>query len=322
MTKICTLVVLGLFISCSTLDKMAVSTTADLAYKGAVDMEREKDWDSFERSALPNLKFLEGLLQSAPHNEKLLALLVKGYASYAFGVYETNHLAESFSSSSSTTNKLKAIHYYSKAWSYGLSFLKEKGILYADLIKNMNSDLGVKGLLEKELGNSSAEKDIVLFSAQALGGMINLQKNNMKIVASLPLVKSMFDWVCEKEPEINFGACQIFFGAFEAGRPKFLGGNPEKGQEIFLDAMKKFPENQLIKTAYFEYYAIPLSKEKEYKGIKLKLEEFYAKEEPLLRWDPSSAAQFEKDKENRLNLYNAIAKKRFDTIKKFEKDIF
>ncbi len=322
MNKLCTLVVLSISFSCGSINKMAVSTTADLAYQGAVDMERERDWDSFQQSALPNLKFLEGMRENAPTNEKLLALLVKGFASYAFGVYETLHLAESFDSKNQGHNKQKAIHYYSKAWSYGLSFLRSKGIEYSDLLKNMNAENGVKGLLSKELGQSSEEKDIILFSAQALGGMINLQKNNMKIVASLPLVKAMFDWVCEKDPSINFGACQIFYGAYESGRPKFLGGNPEKGQDIFFEAMKKFPDNQLIKVAYFEYFAIPLAKEKEYKSVKGKADEFFAKDETLLRWDPSNLTEFERKKDDRLNLYNAIAKKRFETIKRFEKEIF
>ena len=61
----------------------------------------------------------------------------------------------------------------------------------------------------------------------------------MGLVSNLPIVKGLFDWVCSKSPNINFGACDIFYGAYQAQRPLMLGGNPEKGKEIFLKVEKK-----------------------------------------------------------------------------------
>src|SRR5690606_29325702 len=128
-------------------------------------------------------------------------------------------------------------------------------------------------LLSKKLPSNKRAYEATAFFAQALGGLINMKKDDMVLVAQLPVAKGMFDWVCVEEPNINHGACDLFYGAYEAGRPKMLGGNPEKGKKIFLKAIELNPNNWLARVTYLQYYVIPMFDEDEWAAQKKVLDQ-------------------------------------------------
>lgn len=319
--------VIGLFFFCSCssfIQNTAISTSAGMMYKGTDEMITEKNWEMFKIGAPANLKMLEGLVYLQPKNEHLLVSLAKGYAGLAFIVDETLALDEQFLGSEKTPHKNQAILNYSKSLDYGFRYLKEKGISYGDLQSQINQQDGISHLLDQHLSSDMIDLEAVMFTAQSLGSLINLQKNNMSLVAQLPIVKGLFDWVCNKKPDINYGACGIFYGAYEAGRPQMLGGNPAKGQQIFLDTIKKYPENTLIRTSYIQYYLIPQGEEDLYKEQVKFLEAAKEMFDKDLSWKPEN----QKDKESGHNhqggfcIYKTLGLKRFEMIKKNEKKLF
>ena len=133
----------------------------------------------------------------------------------------------------------------------------------------------------------------------------------------------MIDSVCEVEPTFQFGACDIFYGAFEVSRPKTLGGNPEKGNKIFKQAMLSRADNLLISVAYLQYSVIPSGNQEEYKELKEKLEKAAVQFKNLSLIVPGMAIEntFNQSDE-RLSVLNSIALKRFEIMKKFEKKLF
>ena len=46
--------------------------------------------------------------------------------------------------------------------------------------------------------------------------------------------------------------------------PVMLGGNPEKGKIKFLEAIDKFPDNWILRTALLRYHSIPQEDEDEF----------------------------------------------------------
>lgn len=311
---------LSFLTACSGIQKIAIGQTSDVLYSASFDIENETNWENFEKSVLPNLKMAEGMLSLLPDNLNLLATLAKGYAGYALAVNETLFMDDLYAGKIDSTEQNQAIMNYSKALEYGLAYLQIKGIRYQELASKINDENGFGPVLEKNLDGSLRDKEVLLYSAMSLSSLINLQKNKSFLVAQLPVAQQIMNWVCAKDPNLAHGSCGIFFGAFEASRPKSLGGNPQKGQSYFLDVIKNFPENYLARIFYIQYYIIPSMEEALYKEQMIFLEEVEKKFIENTRWAPNKLeSSFE---QKRLGLFQAISFKRFHILKNHEKELF
>lgn len=316
-----TLSLLMMISSCSGIRSLALKTAAPLFMDSMKGIEAEANWEAFKQSTPGNLALIDGLLAVRPYDENLLVAAIKGNSGYAFGVYETLYLEDKLSENDKTFNKEQAIAYYTKAFHYGLAYLKENDLTLDDLQNALKDKKGIMGLLESQLSGNQVSLEGILFTAQALGSMINMQRENIQLISYLPVVKGMFDWVCDIDPNIGHGMCQIFYGSYEAGRPAMLGGNPEKGREIFEKMIKAQPHNWLARVAFVEYYAVPQYNEEVYRRQKKDLVKYEQLLKEELNWDPSMKRN-EAFSNRRLRLYQAIAIKRFQILRKYEKDIF
>lgn len=316
-----TLSLLIVLSGCAGIRSMALKTAAPLFMDSMAGIEAEGNWEAFKDSTPGNLALIDGLLAVRPYDENLLVAAIKGNSGYAFGVHETLYLADKLAENDRTFHKEQAIAYYTKAFNYGLSYLKENDLSLEDLQNSLKEKKGVMGLLESQLSGDQVSLEGILFTAQALGSMINMQRENIQLISYLPVVKGMFDWVCDLDPNIGHGMCQIFFGSYEAGRPAMLGGNPEKGREIFEKMIADNPHNWLARVAFVEYYALPLYKEDVYLRQKKDLIKYEQLLKEELNWDPSMKPN-PAFANRRLRLYQAIAIKRFQILRKYEKDIF
>lgn len=310
------------FSSCS-FNRIAVSSSSNLLYSASNQAEAESNYEIFKDGLPANLMLMEGLLSESPENRDLLVTLTKGYAGLAFAVNETDMLNQEWSEAKTETGKAQALFNYTRAFNFGLRYLSTRKIQFNDLLARLNEPVEIAKLLDQQLSGSKKDLELVLFSAQSFAALINLQKDNISLVAQLPLAKAMFDWVCSKDPQINYGTCDIFYGAFEAGRPKMLGGNPEKGKEIFLRAIKNHPDNWLIRTSYMQYYLIPQNDnvgfEAELEYLKKMNEEYNAFHIYTAETDK---APVNWNKESRLRLYQSLALKRFELMNKYQKQFF
>jgi TRAP transporter T-component len=327
MKKPCRILCLLIFIivnsSCS-FNKFAVNTSSSLLYNASNELQSEPNYEVFRSGSTANLMLMEGLLSESPQNLDILAILTKGHAGYAFAVNETDMLNEEWGELKTDIGKSQALFGYTRALNFGLRYLKIHKIDLNQLIALINEPQGISHLLDSQLSSSAKDLELVLFTAQSLAALINLQKDNISLVAQLPLAKGLFDWVCTKDPKIVFGACDIFYGSFEASRPKMLGGNPEKGKEIFLRAIKKFPDNWLIRTSYIQYYLIPQDDkaglDAELAFLKKRQSEYYAFH--VYSSGPSGSAAFDWSQEPHLRFYQALALKRYELINKYQKQFF
>lgn len=311
--------------SCSTIRTMSVNTIAPVCYDSSISFEEEKDWDTFREGIVANLKLIEGFLQSSPDNETLLLTLIKGNSANAFIVFETLLLADQLSENDQTINRNRALHHYAKAMNFGERYLEQRGIRYADLTERIQEMDKITLLLDKKIDSDREGLEAILFMAQALAGLINLSRHNMELMAQLPIAKKMFDWVCAKNPDIHHGACQIFYGSYEAGRPFVLGGNPRKGREIFLKAIKNYPDNWLIRSMYIQKYLIPMGDKTGY----LKQKSFFKNQQANfwknINWMPWAFGKREKYRGVSSAvpaIYQATSLKHFEIIRKLEKEIF
>ncbi len=204
-----------------------------------------------------------------------------------------------------------------------LDHLKNHKIELSELVSKINEPQGMMHFLDKRLSTEKKELDLILFTAQSLAALINLQKDNITLVSQLPVAKAMFDWVCMKDPKINYGTCDIFYGAYEAGRPKMLGGNPEKGKAIFLKSIENHPHNWLIRTSYIQYYLIP---QNDKEGFDEQMEFLRNKQSDYNAFyvysRSASVADSSWSRESHLRFYQTLALKRFELINKYQKLFF
>ena len=309
-----------LFSSCGTVSRLALRGSAALMYDASNSIYKEGKWENFKNGTIANLKFIEGLYSIEPENEKILLTLIKGYTGYAYGVSETLYYSDLYSENDKTENLNMTLYYYSQAIRYAEKLLSIKGIKFKHLKQLIGAGKDISKYIDSRLSLNQLNLELVFYSAQAVGGMLNLNKSDINLLTLIPVIKGMFDWVCVNKPDINYGACGIFYGSYYASRPKMLGGDPVKGKEIFNKTMKKNPNNYLIKVGYIQNYIIPTLDESEYSKTKKKLALELKNFSKSLNWKEKSTNNINKD-EN-LNLFNAIAEKRFEIIIRNEKNVF
>lgn len=309
------------FSSCS-FNKMAVGASSGLIYSASEGVLSEPNYEIFKSGVTGNLVLIEGMLAQSPKNLNLLATLNKGYAGYAFAVNETQMVEEEWAELKSEAGKQQALLNYSRSLNFGVRYLSEKGIEFSDLISRMNEPQGIHLLLEKKLSDDQRDLEIILFTAQSFGALVNLQKDNMGLVSQLAVAKGMFDWVCLKDPSINYGMCDIFYGAYEAGRPTMLGGNPAKGKEIFLKAIAKHPHNWLIRSSYLQFYLIPQNDEEGFKEQMLALKVFHDEFDRFYIYDQNARVEAPWNRETQIRFYQTLSLKRYELMNRFQKQFF
>jgi hypothetical protein len=305
-----------LLTSCSSLQKWALRRSTPVLNKLSDNLTKEDSWEFFKNSAPGNLKLLELIYLTDEENYRLLPNVIKAHVGYGYGVQETLLFEDELKGVENSPYKKEAINHYTRALDYGVQYLAEKGIKRGDLL-NLDEDN-----LRKKLKKETDEKDLVaiVYLGQAWGSLINLQKDNVALISQVPRVKILFDHACKVNPDIEHGICDIFMAQYEASRPRMMGGNPEKAKELYQAAMKKRPKHLLIPINMIQYVDIPMMDTEAYEKTAEHLRTEFAAWENKDRANLEDESTYKKDRE--LNLYNAIAKKRFEIIEQYKKKIF
>lgn len=305
--------------SCQMFRSVGVNATSGVLKESSAEVNTEANYEFFKKSAAPNLKIVEGLWFSQKENESLLTLLIKGYAGVAFGINETEYLHDQLSDNEIDTNKKQALYNYSKSFRYGLEYLRLNDINESEIF-DKEAPLKIRKKLTSEL--SSDDREAIFYFAQAWGGMINLQRDDVAMMANLGTVKALMDWVCDQDYEFEYGSCYLFDAVYEAGRPRMLGGSLKKGNEIFQKFMNKYPEHLLAKVSYLQFFVIPTMNEVEFAKIVEAMTLDKSAFEGVKNYSQITQETERFLKHPELNLYNAIALKRLNIILKNRQNLF
>lgn len=300
---------------CGSFKRLAVGTTGGLLYEATPALEAEADFTLFKESVLSNIKIMEGLLALSPNDRDLLASLVKAYAGYGYGVYETMDLKDMLLDKSDRVWRERALLFYSRAIAYGERYFALHDVSFKELLSHMRENRSSEYLNDHLDSDDKRDLEAVLFSAQALAGIVNYNRDNMVMVSQLPIAKTLFDWACAVNDKINYGACDLFFGAYHAGRPRMLGGDTELGLKHFEKALAAFPDNYLIHAALLQYYIAPTMNEKRFAEVKAVYEEVAEKFESDKYWNP-----LEKSETKPYALYQAIGLARIKVFIETQKE--
>jgi len=196
------------------LKSLALRSTGEMLDRGVAAYYEEPDPQLAREAMASQLKFVEGLLQSAPKDPRLNRLAAEGFGGYAFLFIED-----------SQPDRAKG--FYLRGRDYALRALgAEPGL--ADLAAKMPDDL------EKALKITNKDDAPALFwAAFCWSGFINLSKDSPQAVAELPKAVSIMKRSHDLNPDYDFAGSDLFYGVYYASRPKLLGGDPEKAKLHF-----------------------------------------------------------------------------------------
>lgn len=212
--------------------KIASDLTSGIFKEGAPIFEQEGDVDTAEVSGLAMIKTLEVFNFQNPSNKNYLNLLARSYATYAFGFFETRMVQYQFSDPDKYNMYVeRAKGFYKKGKAYGMDLLRRKD---EGLVKAMSKSLDQ--VRKKIHGYERHDIEPVFWTAFNWGSYINLSKDDITVVADLPIVEALMARIVEIQPGFYFGAPYMFYGVYYASRPAMLGGNPKAALENFEKA--------------------------------------------------------------------------------------
>jgi predicted anti-sigma-YlaC factor YlaD len=211
--------------------KIAVHTLANALTEGSTNAFAMDDDPQLVREALPfALKTMETLLQSDPKNKKLLIGTAAGFVQYshAFVLLPADAIEkEDLNKARQMRDRAKRL--FLRARNYGLRALEISHPGISDSI-----------IMDPFAAVRRADKKAVAalyWTGVAWGSAISVAKDNMALVAELPIVSAVMERALDLDESWQNGAIHEFFIVFDANRSKAEGGGVEKAEKHFQRAM-------------------------------------------------------------------------------------
>ena len=226
---------------------MALRAMTPIMDRASAAFRREPD-PALAREAFPaQLKLLEGLLESDPGNPTLRRLLAEGFGGYAFLFLEDVD-----------NDRARGAYLRGRDYAFGALGAKLKGLAAMTLPE-----------AQQALGSARpADAPSLFWAAYSWAGWINLSKDSPEAVADLPKVVVVMETVERLSPGFYFGGAELFLGAYEAMRPKMLGGDPAKSKAHFESALKAGGGRFLLaKVLYAATYAVAVQDQELFKRL-------------------------------------------------------
>ena len=234
MKKIILLLTLSFLSNCS-INKVMINSVANFMDDGTIVLFQEDDLGLAEHFLANNLKTVEVLLAKDPENQQLNIIASQGFGAYAMSFVEDE-------------NPARASKLYMRGVNYGIKALpKDKQFTKQTIPKE----------LESILENYTKDEVPALFWTGYNWGLYTMQNLDItKNLVNLAKIEMIMKKCLELDESYYFYSVDLFYGAYYAGRPRILGGNPEKGKEFFLNNIKQNKDKILLgKLFYAQYYA-------------------------------------------------------------------
>ncbi|CAB5102252.1 hypothetical protein D3OALGB2SA_1908 [Olavius algarvensis associated proteobacterium Delta 3] len=186
-------------------------------------METDTDLDLVEKALPGQIKLLETLLVSDPHNDQLRLLLARFYGLYAFGFVEARveegELLETMSRASLSSLRESLKRYYRKGADYARQVLEAR---HPSCVEGLQrSKTSTVCFAETEPEDVSA----LFWFGFNLGNYVNQSRNSIRALSKANLAKMVMQHVVTLDPSYYHGGAHLFLMNYYASRPGTMGGN-------------------------------------------------------------------------------------------------
>jgi predicted anti-sigma-YlaC factor YlaD len=204
---------------------IAIGAAAN-AVAGTGDVFASDDDPELVREAVPfGLKTMEALLSEKPDDEGLLAALTSGFTQYAYAFVQTDADKADLEGQLDVarTGRERAKKLYLRARAYGLRALRERHDALDE--KLLSGRDPAKALLDVD-----DEDDVphLYWTALAWTLAISNGKDDMSLVAELPVPIAMMERALALDERFGEGAIHEFFISYDATRTAAEGGGGDR----------------------------------------------------------------------------------------------
>jgi hypothetical protein len=199
--------------------QIAVSTVGSIVDDGYSALTEEQDLELAAQALPANLKLIEVMLKNDPDNAQLLRLASEGYSSYALGFVEDD-----------APERARLL--YLRARDYAFRILRQDDKLASSLegpLDQLRAEVAKK---------SKGDVPALFWAAFGWGSYINLSLTDPHAIADLPRTEILMDAVADKDSTFYYGGADVFLGTLYGGRPRLLGGDPDRSKRHFERALR------------------------------------------------------------------------------------
>jgi len=256
------------FSSCA-VRNLALDQMVGVIETGLPAFEQESDLDLLEKAFPANIKLLETLLVSRPANDRLLVLLSRMVAGYAFSFFEERLDAVVLSGNVAgggpeTREALRAAlnRYYLKGADYALRALE---VRHPGCREKLSKVAAVRPFLD-----SLTTKDVpaLFWYGFNLGAWVNQNRDSMRAVAKAFVAEKAMLRVLELDGAYYHGSAHLFLMIYYASRPPMMGGKPEKALAHYRQLKALAGDDFLPADVYYaRYYLHRIQNRQEYEAV-------------------------------------------------------
>ena len=228
---ILTTLVLSILSGCS-LKGMALNSVANSLSGAGSGVFLTDDDPVLVGEALPfSLKFMESVLQETPEHPGLLVATASGFVMYAHGwVLSPARRAEATNLAAARRERARAKSLFLRARGYAGRALELRHPGITDALTR-DPD-GAAGLLERD------DLPAAYWYAAALGSALSADKNDMELLADLPVVTALLERGLMLDEGWNRGAIHELLMVVMASQPTGAGGGAEVAEHHFRSAQE------------------------------------------------------------------------------------
>lgn len=210
--------------------KLAVDKLGDALAEAGSTYASDDDPD-LVRDALPfGLKTIESLLAQSPKHRGLLFAAASGFTQYAYAfVQQDADEAEDRDLEVAKATRLRAKKLFLRGRDYGLRGLD---VAHPGLTGSLRADpaAGVRPAGREDV-------PLLYWTAAAWGAAISNGKDDLDLVADLPIVEALLRRALELDPAWDAGSLHELMIPLEGGRSEAAGGSMKRAREHFATAV-------------------------------------------------------------------------------------
>jgi len=233
------------------IQKSAMDTTASVLVRARKATQQESDIE-LARQAIPaSLKTVEGFYVANPSNDDLVAMLAEGWCQYTTGFLQNEWEIAQLEGRYEDADRLRtrSTRLFLRCMNYGLKMLPSK---WSEAIFG---DLESVQSLVKKAGKGDAPG--MFWTALGLASAINMNRDDIVMVANLPKARAMLERVVELDEGYANGLAHMALGMMYSSQGAAVGGKPEQAKSHFDRAVELTDGKFLLtKVMFARTYAV------------------------------------------------------------------
>jgi hypothetical protein len=218
------------------LAQFAANSTAGVFERGSVAFNQHWDYELAGDAAPAGIMQLEGLHRVTPDNDKILLSLARSYVGYSYGYVEDQiELLDEGDFDEETRLQTRARYLYLRGHYFAIRYLNNCHSGYAEA-----KQAGLEEFKRWLAQNFTSKDDApaLFWAGYTLGSAINVSRDDPNMIADLSFARAMMERQVELDPEYYNGGGVTFLAVVNAGFSEAMGGNPERGRELFEQSLQ------------------------------------------------------------------------------------